>query len=146
MHRLLFIPVSLLLIAGAGLGAAEGAEAPADPPLMEEMEAINRAFKTIRRNLAKPDKRADVLAAVDIMLTGSTAAKAHQPAMIATLPAAEQAAAKQDYTERMEQVVVQLTALKAAIEANDTAKAEALIDSLRSAKDEGHERYIPDEE
>ncbi len=151
MHRLLILPLSLLLLAAGGLTAAAAEHDHdhdhdhEDSPLMEEMETINRAFKTIRRNISKPEQCAEVLAAIDLMRKHATAAKAHQPPVIATLPKAEQAAAEQDYGERMDQVVAHLTALKAAVEAKDEAKAASLIDALREAKKTGHEKYVPDE-
>lgn len=138
----------LILFAALLLPTAAPAEEHGEGgPLHEAMQAANKGYKTIRRAARSGDLATnDVKAAVEALITHMTEAKQHEPPMIATLPADHQQAAREDYAKRMDALLVDLTALKAALAAGDAEQAKAVADKLGGHKKDGHDTYIPEEE
>lgn len=139
--------LTLFAIIAALLSSPVSSVAEEHTPLAEEMEAISKAFRTVRREAKDPAKNAANAELVATMVGHAKRAAAHEPALAADIPAAQREAFLAGYRKQMEKFVFDLSALETAFRANDNTKANALIEGLRDLQKESHKEYKkPDEE
>ncbi|MFI4861118.1 MAG: cytochrome b562 [Phycisphaerales bacterium JB063] len=114
--------------------------------LHEAMEEMNGLYRSIRRQTRDESQNADTVEKLHEMATLALAAKAHLPAMVADLPAAQQAELTATYRKLMNEVVVHLlTAENALLEGDNAAAWEAVL-AANEVKGQGHELFIPEDE
>jgi hypothetical protein len=121
--------------------AAPAGQAPA-VSLEHEMQAINRSFKIIRKQVSDPSQNASTLAAVLDMEQHTLAAKSAVPRSATTMPtAAENADKLDDFHAIMLSVLRQELDLEEQLRANKNDKAAQTVASLHDLESQGHQEF-----
>lgn len=118
-----------------------------ESPLEEQMEAMNKSWKTVRRAVKDPSQYASAAGLVAEMIEHANKATEMEPALLAEVEGAE---AKREFVEGyrkgMKATVEMLGQLKVALEAGDQASAEELVGKLNDARKKGHKDYKADDD
>ena len=103
-----------------------------DTPLGEQMEAMNDAYKAMRRE-TDPAK-------------GAALAKTAQDAMVKGMPdGPDKAKASAEYRKMMGSLISTLADMELAFLNKDMAKVKEIVESMRDMKKQGHEKFIEEE-
>ncbi|MEM9158909.1 MAG: cytochrome b562 [Verrucomicrobiota bacterium] len=135
------------ILFSAPFAFADGHEESEDTPLEEEMSAMNREWRKVRRAIRDPEKNAETAEIVAKMIKHAKASVDMEPILLAEQK--DKAAKKKfmmGYQKAMQQTVDMLGELKAALEAGDNAKANELVGKLNDARKKGHEAYKPEDD
>ena len=106
----------------------------------EAMETLGSTYRLVRRQMSKPDMNADTADKLSTMIQSAVAAKAHLPATASTDDL------KNSYRVIMNKLIVSLASAENAALAGDNDKLKEYVLEANSAKGEGHELFIPEEE
>ena len=136
---------SLLSLAVAFATGASMVMAEQDTPLSKEMSAMNKALRTLKRQIADASKKADNLALVDTMKAKAEAAAKLEPAKTKDQPAADKPKYLESYKAQMADLAKAIDELKAAVEKGDAEAAAKLFEKLGDTKEKGHKDFAPDE-
>lgn len=109
--------------------------------LESSMDKLSGAFKKLRRQVADPAKNEDSLALLTTIRAAAEESTKYEPAMTADLPADKRAAFVASYKKSMQELLVQVDALEAALKAKDNAKADELVKKLGSMQKQGHKEF-----
>ena len=111
-------------------------------PLGEQMEKFNDAYKALR-NVEDPQKAAALTREAQQAVAKSLG---EMPDLVTKMPdGPDKAKAAAEYRLMMGKVYVTLCEVESAYLAGDMDKASELLRSLRSAKKEGHDKFMEDE-
>lgn len=135
----------LFTAAIAAMAFTFSAFAQEETPLDKEMEAISKAAKLIKRKLPEAGEKAANIERTDSALKACAAAVKLEPKMTKDIPAGEKEKFLADYKAAMEEMGKDLTALKAALEADKTADAEKILEKLNEGKKAGHKKFKSEE-
>ncbi len=114
-----------------------------DTPLAKQMEAMNDAYKAIRRETDPAKGAALAREAQDAMIKGIV----ELPAMVKGMPdGADKAKASAEYRKMMGSLIVSLSDLELAFLGNDMAKVKEIVESMKDMKKQGHEKFIEEDE
>lgn len=113
-----------------------------ETPLGKQMEAMNDAFKAIRKE-ADPAKGATLARTAQDALLKSLV---ETPKVIADLPEAERAKASANYRTLIGKAFVTFSEIEEAFIAKDLEKVKTLVEGVRELKKEGHDKYMEDDE
>jgi soluble cytochrome b562 len=127
------------LAAGASLAMAD------DTPLGKEMSAMNKALRTLKRQVADPAKKAENLALVDDMKKRVEASAKYEPAKTKDQPAADKPKYLEDYKAQIADLGKAIDELRAAVDKGDATAVQAVFDKLSDIKEKGHQKFSPDE-
>jgi len=119
--------------------------APAAKPsdMHTEMEAMNKAIRTLNKTIADPKKLDANLAAVNELQLHTVACKGMVPKTAATQPAADKDKFIAEYRKQITEVLKTELELEQQLIAGDNAKAAETVKSLRSLEKEGHKQFQP---
>jgi hypothetical protein len=158
MPRPLFVAAlcaTLLFAASHFARAAEDAPKEGDAPkkpaakpgdLHSEMEAMNKAIRTLNKSIADPKKLDASLAAVNDLQFHTIACKGITPKGAATQPADVKEKYVTEYRKQMNDVLKTEMDLEQQLIAGDTAKAQETVKQLRQEEKDGHKVYQPPDE
>lgn len=119
-----------------------GQEDKKETPLGKQMEAMNDAFKAIRKE-ADPAKGATLARTAQDALLKSLV---ETPKVIADLPEAERAKASANYRTLIGKAFVTFSEIEEAFIAKDLEKVKTLVEGVRELKKQGHDKYMEDDE
>ena len=136
---------SLFVPALVALALTVPAIAEEDTPLTNEMEKLSKALKVVNRNLADASAKDANLAKIADAKTALDNAIKLEPAMAATVPAAEKQKFLADYKASMEQTAKALDELKAAVAAGKADEAAKIMEKLNAQKKDGHKKFQKEE-
>jgi hypothetical protein len=119
-----------------------GQEDKKETPLGKQMEAMNDAFKAIRKE-ADPAKGATLARTAQDALLKSLV---ETPKVIADLPEAERAKASANYRTLIGKAFVTFSEIEEAFIAKDLEKVKTLVEGVRDLKKQGHDKYMEDDE
>ena len=140
MKKLIF-PAILLLATVLGPVRVQAEEE--DTPLAKEMEKVDTAYKSFRKEKDPAKGSAAAREAQDAVLKAVTLT----PAMLEKMPAGEEKTkALAAYRLQMGKLFVSLCEVEAAYIAKDLDKVTKLVDTLKAGKKEGHDAFVEDEE
>lgn len=122
-------------VSADGHGDEDGAKV-----IHEAMEMLGGTYRTVRRQMSKPDMNADTADKLAAMIDASVKAKAHMPATASTDDL------KGSYRVIMNKLIVALANAENAALEGDNAKLKEYVLEANSVKGEGHELFIPEEE
>ena len=123
---------------------AQETKAPQDAKsLHEEMEAIEKAYRSLKRLVKDPKKLEPALAAVSRMQLHTLNAKDMVPAMAADKPEAERAQFIAKYRAGMVNLLKQQLLLEEQLLAGETEKAVETYESLKKLEADGHREFKP---
>ena len=114
-----------------------------DTPLAEQMDAMNDAYKAMRRETDPAKGAALARTAQDAMVKGIV----ELPEMVIGMPdGPEKAKASAEYRKMMGSLITTLADMELAYLNNDMAKVKEIVGSMRDMKKEGHDKFIEDDE
>lgn len=114
-----------------------------DTPLAEQMDAMNDAYKAMRRETDPAKGAALARTAQDAMVKGIV----ELPEMVIGMPEGpEKAKASAEYRKMMGSLIATLADMELAFLNNDMAKVKEIVESMRDMKKEGHDKFIEDDE
>ena len=114
--------------------------------LEEEMSAMNKAWRSIRRQIKDPAKNASTLKLVAKVKAGAQKAVDLTPMLAEEQKGADKKKFMANYQKAMKRTVGLFGELEAALKADDNAKAEAVVKKLNDARSKGHERFKPEDD
>ena len=150
MHRSLFVAAlsATMLIAAPRFTRAAEDQAPKKPAakpgdLHSEMEAMNKAIRTLNKTITDPKKMEANLAAVNDLEFHTIACKGIIPKGATTQPADVKEKYIADYRKGMNDVFKVEMDLEQQVIAGDTAKAQETVKQLRQMEKDGHKIFQP---
>lgn len=113
-----------------------------DTPLAKQMEAMNDAYKAMRRE-TDPAKGADLARqAQDAMVKGIV----ELPAMVKEMPEGpDKAKASAEYRKMMGSLIATLAEMELAFLNNDMKKVAEIVEAMREVKKNGHDKFMEEE-
>jgi hypothetical protein len=113
-----------------------------DTPLAEQMEAMNDAYKAMRRE-TDPAKGAELArTAQDAMIKSIV----ELPEMVKAMPdGPDKAKAAAGYRKMMASLIGSLADMELAFLNNDMTKVKEIVEALRDIKKQGHDKFMEDE-
>ncbi len=124
---------------------AMAATAEEDTPLSKEMSAMNKAQRTLKRQVADPAKKADNLALIATMKEKCAAALKDEPAKTKDQPAGDKPAYLDKFKKQMGDLDKAIDELKAAVESGNADAATKVFEKLADIKEKGHKDFGADE-
>ena len=113
-----------------------------DTPLGEQMEAMNDAYKAMRRETDPAKGAALAKTAQDAMVKGIV----ELPEMVKGMPdGPDKAKASAEYRKMMGSLISTLADMELAFLNKDMAKVKEIVESMRDMKKKGHEKFIEEE-
>lgn len=113
-----------------------------DTPLGKQMDAFNDSYKAFRKESDPVKGAAQARDAQNTILK----AIGESPSMLAKMPdSPAKTKALAEYRKMMGQLFVTLCEVEQAFLADDKAELAKLLDTLKSMKKEGHNRFMEDE-
>ena len=144
--RPLILTLALLLVTLPFAQANDHEEEEHHTELEDQMSAMNKAWRSIRRQIKDPAKNESTLA-----LVAKVKASAEKAVDMTPMLAEEQkGAAKEEfmagYSKAMKDTVGLIGQLEKALKAGDNAGAEVIVGKLNDARKKGHENFKPEDE
>lgn len=112
-----------------------------ETPLGKEMEAMNDAYKAIKKE-TDPAKGATLARTAQDSLIKSLA---EVPALVAKGPEADKVKSVANYRTMIGKAFVTFSEIEEAFIAKDLEKVKTLVEGLRELKKQGHDKYMEDE-
>ncbi len=113
-----------------------------DTPLAKQMDAMNDAYKAMRRETDPAKGAALAREAQDAMVI----AIKELPEMVIEMPEGDdKAKAAAGYRKMMGQLISTLADMELAFLDNDMDKVKEVVDAMRASKKEGHDQFMEDE-
>ncbi len=113
-----------------------------DSPLAKQMDAMNDAYKAMRRETDPAKGAALAREAQDAMVK----AIVETPSLVADMPEGDdKAKASAEYRKMMGQLIATLADMELAFLDGDMEKVKEVVDAMRSSKKEGHDKFMEDE-
>lgn len=125
---------------GRGPGGGGGAGGP-QQSLENNMKAMNRAFKTIGRQIDDATKDESTLKLVSDLQAATAAAKGQLPDQLAKLEGEAKAKAAADYRKQMMQALKEAIELEEALVGGNREGAKAAYAKIDQQMKEGHKAY-----
>jgi hypothetical protein len=114
-----------------------------DTPLGKQMDAMNDAYKAMRRETDPAKGAALARTAQDAMVKGIV----ELPEMVKGMPdGPEKAKASASYRKMMGSLIATLADMELAFLNNDMAKVKEIVESMRDMKKEGHDKFMDEDE
>ncbi len=112
-----------------------------DTPLAKQMEAMNDAYKAMRRETDPAKGAALAREAQDAMLL----AIKETPDLVKAMPEVEQPKASAEYRKMMGSLIATLADMEIAFLDGDMEKVKEIVSAMRESKKEGHDKFMEDE-
>jgi len=127
--------------------SASAQNTPEKTPMEKSMEALDAAFKEVRKALRAPDaaQKEQYLKWVETIKTEAAKCKDLVPKKIAELPTDQQAPLIEAYKKDMDKFITAIDSLGKALSEEKWADAEAIIKDMGKQKSSGHEQYKKEE-
>ncbi|HEY9250141.1 MAG TPA: cytochrome b562 [Rariglobus sp.] len=138
MKSRLFLTVLLVCLVSSPFARAGDDK---DTPLEDQMSAMGRAFKQLRKQAAESTLGDASLDLVAQMQKTAAASLELIPEKAAGLPEGERAAFTAAYKEKMQEMIVALSKLEAALKAGDKAGAAKYVAELGAMQRSGHKEF-----
>ena len=114
--------------------------------LEDQMSAMNKAWRSIRRQIKDPAKNKSTLALVAKVKTAAQKSVKMTPMLAEEQKGAAREKFIANYSKAMKRTVGLIGELEKALEAGDNAGAEALVGKLNDARKKGHEKFKQEDE
>lgn len=132
-----------LILAGfaASLMFAMPVMAEEETELGKQMEAMNDAYKAMRRETDPAKGAALAREAQDAMVKAVTMT----PELVKGLPEAEQPKASAEYRKMMGMLISTLADMELAFLDGDMAKVKEIVTKMRESKKQGHDKFMEED-
>ena len=125
----------LLAISFAGMNSFAGSD------LSGTMKEMSSELKQIQKQVSDASQNASTIALCDQLSQSIVQAKTFTPKKVSDLPSEKQPSEQQAYGEKLDHLLETVGDMKADLEKNDNAAAQALMPDLLQTKSEGHARF-----
>lgn len=142
---LLLAPVFAFALAALPAVAAPSHGHGPDTELAREMKNIGKNVKTLRRTIADPAKKDEVLADLAQMIQSAEKAKTLTPKKESEIPEAQRGQFNKDFQEQIDGLIAEFKKIQAAVQDGKTAEAQAEFGKIGGMKRDGHEKFAADE-
>ena len=115
-------------------------------PLEDQMSAMNKAWRSIRRQIKDPAKNESTIALVQKVKVAAEKSVKMTPILAKDMEGAEKKKFMEGYAKAMKRTVGLIGDLENALKAGDNAKAEEIVGKLNDARKKGHEKYKPEDD
>lgn len=113
-----------------------------DTPLAKQMEAMNDAYKAMRRETDPQKGAALAREAQEAMVK----AISEVPTLVTDMPdGAEKVKASAEYRKMMGMLISTLADMELAFLDNDMEKVQTIVKKMRESKKEGHDKFMEEE-
>jgi hypothetical protein len=113
-----------------------------DTPLAKQMDAMNDAYKAMRRETDPAKGAALAKEAQDAMVKAIT----ETPELVKAMPdGPDKAKASAEYRKMMGSLISTLASMELAFLDNDMAKVKEIVESMRDMKKKGHDKFMEEE-
>ena len=144
----LLLPVAALSLRAEPAAAPTAPSAPAQghkhedgTALDDKMEAMNGAFRKLRRQINDASANASSLELVAKLRKGAEESAKLTPEKAEKIPEADRAKFVADYEAKMKEFIAEVDNLKAALEAGKNEEAAAIVAKLGSLQKSGHREF-----
>lgn len=114
--------------------------------LEEQMSAMNKAWRSIRRQIKDPAKNKSTLAFVAKVKAGAQKAVDLTPMLAEEQKGADKKKFMANYKKAIKRMIGLIGELEAALKADDNAKAGEIVGKLNDGRKKGHERFKPEDD
>ena len=139
LKTLLTVLTTLAFALTSGFAAEE------DTPLAKEMKTMNKALRTLKKQVADPAKKDENLALVATIKKSLDASVKLEPAKTKDVPAAEKAAYLDKYKAQMADLAKTYDEVEVALKADKADDAKKAIEKLSDQKEKGHKDFGADD-
>lgn len=115
-------------------------------PLEDEMSAMNKAWRSIRRQIKDPAKNESTIALVQKVKKAAEKSVEMTPILAKDLKGDEKKKFMSGYMKTMKRTVGMIGDLEAALKAGDNDKANEIVGKINDARKHGHENYKPEDD
>lgn len=119
---------------------------PDHSPLHDEMEAMNRSFRTLNRQSADPAQKAANLELVASMQKNLETSRTMLPEKVGELSGAEKDKYLENYASYLDKLATELEALRVALDTDKPETVKTSLDTIRKLKNESHKALGVEEE
>ena len=128
------------------IGFQASVRAEDDTPLAKNMSGMNKALRTLKRQVADAAKKDENVALLEKIKASLVEAAKLEPKKTKDVPAAEKAAYLEKYKKQMADLSKTFEDIETAVKAGKTDDAKALFDKLGEQKEKGHKDFGADDE
>ncbi len=114
--------------------------------LEREMEILNKAYKTVKKQVGDPAQKASTLEAVGRMKKAAIASGEGVPEMAREIPEAGRAKFIEDYKAAIAELVGQIGKLETAVSEGRVDDAAKELEAINESKRTGHSEFIKKED
>lgn len=114
--------------------------------LEDEMSAMNKGWRSIRRQIKDSSKNASTLALVAKVKKAAQESTKLTPIRAGDFSGDEKKKFMEGYQKAMKRTTGLLSQLEAALESGDNAGAEEIVAKINDARKHGHEKYKPEDD
>ena len=136
----------LTILTTLAIGFHTAFAAEDDTPLAKNMSGMNKALRTLKRQIADASKKDENVALLEKIKTSLAEATKLEPKKTKDVPAAEKAAYIEKYQKQMADLTKTFDDIETALKAGKADDAKALFDKLAEQKEKGHKDFGADDE
>ncbi len=136
----------LTLAAVLSLGFHVNAADEEDTPLAKEMSAMNKSYRTLKKQIGDASKKDDNIALLEGMKKGLDKAATLEPIKTKDVKPADKAAYLAKYKDELVALGKTYDEIEAAVKADKPDEAKKLFDKVSDQKEKGHKDFAPEDE
>jgi len=145
--RPLILTLSLLLACVPNIQANSHKDGEHEHTALEdEMSAMNKAWRSIRRQIKDPAKNESTLKLVAKVKGHAEKSAKLTPTLADEKSGSDKKKFVEGYQKAMKKTVGLISQLEAALKSGDNAKAEEIVGKINDARKHGHDKYKPDDD
>ena len=145
-NLLMKLKTLLTTLVALTIGFQASVRAEDDTPLAKNMSGMNKALRTLKRQVADAAKKDENVALLEKIKASLVEAAKLEPKKTKDVPAAEKAAYLEKYKKQMADLSKTFEDIDTAVKAGKTDDAKALFDKLGEQKEKGHKDFGADDE
>ena len=140
------LKVILTTLVAFAIGFQTAVFADDDTPLAKNMSGMNKALRTLKRQIADASKKDENVGLIGKIKTSIAEAAKLEPKKTKDIPEAEKAAYIEKYKKQLTDLNKTFEGIEAALTAGKADDAKALFDKLSEQKEKGHKDFGADDE
>ncbi|HRE82458.1 MAG TPA: cytochrome b562 [Opitutaceae bacterium] len=145
MKKVIFPLIALALISPFSFAQDKPKGDKKETQLESSMDKLSSAFRKLRRQITDPSKNENSLELVASIRAAAEESTKLEPAKAADIPADKRAAFVAEYKKQMQEFLVQVDALEAALKAKNNTSADEIVKKLAASQKAGHKEFKREE-
>ena len=140
------LKVILTTLVAFAIGSQATVRAEDDTPLAKNMSGMNKALRTLKRQIADAAKKDENVGLIGKIKASLAEAVKLEPKKTKEVPEAEKAAYLEKYKKQLAELGKTFDDIETALKADKPNDAKALFDKLSEQKEKGHKDFGADDE